>query len=382
MEDICRRIATVAAKVFKNLDNQDLIKCKESSKVICSFLDEEVLFAKRIIMAHFGNLVEFKDSWSKVIEKAPAIIVKQLSKAVQHFFKDDKSRFTNQWNPLQIAVEMGTKQICKYIIDKTDAVSQAEMSSALFLVATRGHREICELLVKNLEDKNPSDPLKKGLTPFHDAAANGHVGICKVLMKNLSNKNPGDNIGWTPLHSAAKFGYLEVSKLILLFNIEKNPKCTSLPDDTVLHTAGWFGQLEIYQLISKYVKNVNPPRSDGVTPLHLAAQKGHLKICYFISENSKNLSPSNNVGYVPLHWAALYGRLEVCKFLLENGAEKNPSNNLGFTPLHSAAQNGHIEVIKLLGSYVQDKNPKNINGTTPSTLLHLYFLKNLFDVKS
>ena len=370
---------TMASKVFKNLNDQDLIKCKETSKVISSFLDEEVFFAKRIIMAHFGNLVEFQDSWSKVIGNTPAMIVKQLGKAVEHFFKDNKSRFTNQWNPFQIAVEMGNKQICKYIIEKTDIVSQNEMTSALFLVAIRGYTEICELLIKNLYNKNPSDPKNYGWTPFHCAAEYGHVGICKILMKNLSNKNPGDNFGWTPLHSATKFGHLDVCKLILLYNVEKNPKCTTLPNESVLHTAGWYGQLEIYKLISKYVKDINPANNHGVTPLYLAAQEGHLQICKFLFENDVDLSPLDNNGEVPLHASARNGHLEVCKFLLENGSVKNPRDNLGFTPLHSAAQNGHVEVIKLLASYVENKNPMDNIGRTPFAILSNYLLNNVFN---
>ena len=118
MEDICKRIPDLAEIVFKNLSNQDLIKCKETSRVISSFLNEERSFAIRIINAHFGNFREFQDSWNKVVDKAPRKIVKTLTKAIQDFFKGDESKFENQWPPFCIAAEYGNKQLCEHIIER------------------------------------------------------------------------------------------------------------------------------------------------------------------------------------------------------------------------------------------------------------------------
>ena len=116
MEDICIRIPTLAEKIFQNLGNQDLIKLKENSRDICSFLNEERFFAMRIINAHFGNFVVYQDSWNKVIEKAQKGIITQLAKAGHQFFMEDFSRFEKQWPPFWIAAANGNRQLCKHII--------------------------------------------------------------------------------------------------------------------------------------------------------------------------------------------------------------------------------------------------------------------------
>ena len=66
MEDICKRIPMMASKVFRNLVNQDLIKCMEKSKEIHSFLKDERFLAFRIINAHHGNFLKFQDSWEMI----------------------------------------------------------------------------------------------------------------------------------------------------------------------------------------------------------------------------------------------------------------------------------------------------------------------------
>lgn len=38
------------------------------------------------------------------------------------------------------------------------------------------------------------------LTPLHIAAGAGRLEICQLIMDDLDNKNPGDPNGYTPLH--------------------------------------------------------------------------------------------------------------------------------------------------------------------------------------
>ena len=193
MEDVCKRFPIIAGKIFRNLRNQDLIKCKLRSREICSFLNDERFFAIRVINSYFGNFVEFQDLWISVIAKAPSEIVKKLSQNVQKYFIEDESRFEKQWPPFWIAAENNSKELCKYILDlfgeNFSLKGAFGLHASLFMVAKKGHTEICKLIVDRLEDKNPSDNI--GWTPLHEAAGNGQIEICKILMNNLENKNPG-----------------------------------------------------------------------------------------------------------------------------------------------------------------------------------------------
>ena len=79
-------------------------------------------------------------------------------------------------------------QVFKHAIMRTDnnfPDGPFGLHAALFMVAQKGHTEVCKVIVDILEDKNPSD--NTGVTPFHHAAEKGHVDICKILMKNLAN---------------------------------------------------------------------------------------------------------------------------------------------------------------------------------------------------
>ena len=60
--------------------------------------------------------------------------------------------------------------------------------------------QICELIINNLEDKNPAD--NKSMAPFHNALEKGHLDVCKLLIQNIDNKNPATLDGCTPLHFA------------------------------------------------------------------------------------------------------------------------------------------------------------------------------------
>ena len=64
----------------------------------------------------------------------------------------------------------------------------------------------------------------EGQTPLHKAACNGQVEMCQILMKNLNDKNPKDHDGQTPLHWAAWNGHLYVCRILRETLIDKNPK--------------------------------------------------------------------------------------------------------------------------------------------------------------
>ena len=48
-------------------------------------------------------------------------------------------------------------------------------------------------MIDNVADKNPSNDW--GRTPLHNAAEKGFVEICQLLIQNSTDKNPSDNDG-------------------------------------------------------------------------------------------------------------------------------------------------------------------------------------------
>ena len=52
----------------------------------------------------------------------------------------------------------------------------------------------------------------EGLIALHVAAQNGHLEVCQLIITNVEDKNPTNNHGLTPLHAAAEKGHLEIPR--------------------------------------------------------------------------------------------------------------------------------------------------------------------------
>jgi ankyrin repeat protein len=62
------------------------------------------------------------------------------------------------------------------------------------LAAKKGHLDICELILKNVVDKNPQN--NAGKTPLTLASENDHINVCSLICQYLSkneNKNEDTN---------------------------------------------------------------------------------------------------------------------------------------------------------------------------------------------
>ena len=160
MEDLCKQIPFVAGMILKNLDNQSLMICKESSRVLCQYLDEDKMVSVRKIREYNNSFVEFQNVWEKVLKKAPVETVQEFAIIAQEFFKprlptDDNDvrhkRRSKQWHPLWIAALCGHLHLCKYVIEKTgDAEPVGKNGGSV--AAESGLLEIYEFLMVNLSD--------------------------------------------------------------------------------------------------------------------------------------------------------------------------------------------------------------------------------------
>ena len=352
MEELSNRFPHLASNILIEINDESLFNCKESSREMNSFIVSEKFFWIRIIRNYRGNLVEFKESWKKTINKSAVNFVKELSQATYRFFTKKSSRFEKQWHPLFMAVDQEHLQLFKFIFEKVDDKNPKGYKglSVLHLAAQEGCLNICKFILENVDDEIFLDD--QGITPLYRAAHNGHVEVCKLLMNQLKDKNFGNNGGRTPLHTAALNGHLEVFKVVMDVVVDKNPRSTCQFGDTPLHNAAQEGHLDICELIVKYVSDKNPIRNDGITPLHIASVDGHLKICKFLISETLDKSPRDNLGRTPFHFAAKYGHLEVCKLFIEKASEKNPEDNFGNTPLSLAKKNNHFETASFITKYL------------------------------
>ena len=299
MEDLCKRFPALAKKLLQNLDDQSLVIFKETSRDIYSVSTNERAYWLRIIQKYSGNLLEFQNSWKKVLNKIPIEILKQLATATWEFFKPHEGRIDRsekQYSPLFISADLNLLEVCEYVLFKTgdEKMEREDGSSPLHLAAQAGHFEVYKLISQKSSNKYPK-AIEDGVSPIFLAATNGRLNIYEFIVQDCEDKNQIINSvffpsGWTGLHLAAEEGHLELCKFILENTSEKNPQT-----------------------------------QEGFTPLLVAAERGHLDVCRYLINFLENKNPRDDSGYTPLDVAAGDGHLEICKLILENIPDKNQS---------------------------------------------------------
>ena len=105
MEEVSNRFPSLVHMILENVDNESLVKFKETSREMSEFLINDRFYWIRILKKHGKYFKEFADSWKKVIDKTPVKIVKELAMTVEDFFnyslynEDDY-----QFHPLHISM--------------------------------------------------------------------------------------------------------------------------------------------------------------------------------------------------------------------------------------------------------------------------------------
>ena len=337
MEVLILRFPHLSESIFDQLVDQDLVKCREASKIWHDYVAKQKFFYCRKIQKKIENIHDFGELWTRVLSKVNTEISIQLFWAVEKFFAEkffaekNDSHHSSGSGPLHIAANVGNVQIVEYIFKNCDIENLNENYSKINV----GN-------VTKQDSKNPRNHW--GETPLHYAASKGHLKVCEYIVDKVEVKNPKDINGSTPLHYAAINGYLQVYNLIMPKVQDKNPFDVNYL--TPLHYAGQQGYSQICEYILDNIDNKNPYSIRGVTPLDLAAERGHLQVCKSIVNKIPNLYHSQF--HNALFYAVQYGHFEVCKYMIKTIVEKNWWNQK-FEGLSSLAQrNGFDEIFRLI----------------------------------
>ena len=207
IESILLRFPVIGQKIFKQLDNQNLTKCKEVCHSWGYFLNEETLVWLRMLQKYDKNHVEFQEDWKKVTTKVPSETLKNLAIATEQFYTFCSKRLEFQHSPMHIVSERGIFSLCKFLAEKNVVINPRinDGCSAFHFAAQQGHQDVCKLLLNNAINANI-----EGWTPLHNAASNGDFEIYKCIAKKLEHKNPALIDGRTALHFATVVGTFEM----------------------------------------------------------------------------------------------------------------------------------------------------------------------------
>ena len=222
MESIFSKIPDLGEKIFKELDNQSLVKCKEVQRSWYNFMKEEKVLWFRMIQNYLGDQNDFLTAWKKVLKQVPVDFVTQVAIATQKF--NARHRMHSQNNPIHVAASDCSVDLYKQMMVKLADMNLENIfgnNHPLFLAAAGGQIDIYKHIFWELGDKNPAR--LDGATPLYIAAQNGHYEMCKLIITYVDDKNPARNDGVTPLFIAALNGHFEICKLIISNVDEKNP---------------------------------------------------------------------------------------------------------------------------------------------------------------
>jgi hypothetical protein len=94
MEELLSRFPDIAEEIFEKLDDERLVMCKESSRSLFSFMDEDTKFWKRIIKKYLHYSQKTTDDWRMLMDtkQTSPEMIRELGRAVQQFL-DRHSRF-------------------------------------------------------------------------------------------------------------------------------------------------------------------------------------------------------------------------------------------------------------------------------------------------
>ena len=125
---------------------------------------------------------------------------------VSNFFKSIlyRTRVLSRQTGLKIKTNVDLKTL-EQLLAKLEPKSRSGLTS-FHVAASEGDFPLCQLIIENVEDKNPSDLILNGqwsCTPLHLAALYSQNLICQLIIENVGDKNPKCIDGFTPLHIAA-----------------------------------------------------------------------------------------------------------------------------------------------------------------------------------
>ena len=87
MDELLSRFPDIAEDIFESLDDEKIVQCKESSRLLMSFIDEDTKFWKRIIRKYLDNQYEPDKSWESLMDtkQTRPEMVRELGRAVQDY---------------------------------------------------------------------------------------------------------------------------------------------------------------------------------------------------------------------------------------------------------------------------------------------------------
>ena len=115
MEEVFLRFPHIGKQVFKQLNNENLTKCREISKSWEEFIDNQKLPWIRLMKKYLSVGLEkdqvFLEDWQSFVKSYNVATLQEISITIQHFCKQDLDEEYQNLDPLSAATLSGNIEI-------------------------------------------------------------------------------------------------------------------------------------------------------------------------------------------------------------------------------------------------------------------------------
>mmetsp|Transcript_39087 Transcript_39087/g.62418 ORF Transcript_39087/g.62418 Transcript_39087/m.62418 type:complete len:272 (-) Transcript_39087:595-1410(-) len=191
----------------------------------------------------------------------------------------------------------------------------------IFLCASKGYKEIAELLIKHSPEITSARMGFDGTTCLHHAASNDQEQMVELLINNGCNVNKKDTLGRTPLMDAAEIGSMKVIKVLLenggdvIIEDKEHSTALSYSLDFISKDEPKFFECSVF-LVEQGTHPNYAGKFTHRTLLHYAAAQGNLELVkQLIEVHGAALKPIDEQGKLPLDYAMDYNKQDVVEYL-------------------------------------------------------------------
>lgn len=243
---------------------------------------------------------------------------------------------------------------------------EAWLVEALWIAATKGHKEVVDYLLHFQVPINHKDAKSKR-TAISSAAVMGHQEVVKTLLRHGASIEDPQSVEDSALYLAAQGGHCSIVQ-ILIENVQ-----------LAITRAVNQGTQPSSTISTKMRDFINASTSSRETALLKAAAKGHARIVQILIDHGADSSRTSKYseidryhsdrGYSIVHHATLGGHLEILDVIRRNAGSLGIKTSYGRTPLHMAAERGDEKIVTwLLRNEGETFHFKDFNDDYPMNL--------------
>lgn len=230
----------------------------------------------------------------------------------------DQRRKTKNCTPLMLAIANGHIEVVDLLLNAGADIDTKEIIDA-------NQRQINSIgIISDDYDWLQSMGFFLGITPLMLAASRGHKDIAQLLIKRQANIQARDCFARDALCLACMNGHLEVAKVLIETGVNINQQ--DCEGNTPLFMTLNNAHTELAKFLIESGADINAKNHEHQTPLMAAVQKGNLNLVQILIERGADLHAVSKDGDTAMTLADLFDRHQIVELLVEHGVEKRRWN--------------------------------------------------------